>query len=95
MTNEQCQEHIADLKDLPDFNSSNLGYWWNSTERYTLNRFQASWNSRRPRAECADLINQLRLVFSTDKPWNPNVVTKVTQLLCLVFHLQNSFLDVF
>ena len=83
MTSEQCKCHISDLEDLPEFSSSNLGYWWNSTERYTSSRFQSSWNSRRPRAECADLIDQLRQVFLADKPWNPNVVTNVTQLLLL------------
>ena len=28
--NEQCK-YISDLEDLPEFSSSNLGYWWNST----------------------------------------------------------------
>ena len=70
-------------QDLDDFASTQLGSWWNSSIRYTPERFLASWKSRRPRAEVSSLITSLDLLFRSKEPWSPVLISQVTKLLSL------------
>ena len=76
-------KHFDDKDDLVEFKDSSLGQWWNSAQRYTPQRFLASWSSRRPRAEVASLIDDLKELLKSDKPWNPNVIHEINKLLDL------------
>jgi len=75
---------LAAEVSLPGFPESFLGQWWQASQRYTPERFLASWASRRPRAEAASLVTSLRRLFISQDPWNPVVIAQVTQLLALV-----------
>ncbi|QNJ18445.1 hypothetical protein SynA1825c_00102 [Synechococcus sp. A18-25c] len=86
---ETCvlSDRVAAFKNQPslqDFDSTALGNWWISSPRYTPERFKASWQSRRPRAEIHSMISALGKVFSSsDYSWETNLIFQVTQLLDL------------
>lgn len=72
-----------ELPTIPTFESSSIGKWWNTSLKYTPERFLSSWKSRRPRAESSLLISQLNSIFDPNTPWNPTIIHSVTQLLSL------------
>lgn len=86
---ETCvlSDRVAAFNNQPtlhDFDSTALGKWWISSQRYTPERFQASWQSRRPRAEIHSLISALsRLLLSSVYSWETNLIFHVTELLDL------------
>ena len=80
------EEYIEDCdgkNDLADFENSRLGEWWNGSQRYTPQRFTSSWLSRRPRAEVASLIQDLKELLKSDQPWSPDVIYRINKFLDL------------
>ena len=82
-------------QDLDDFASTQLGSWWNSSIRYTPERFLASWKSRRPRAEVSSLITSLDLLFRSKEPWSPVLLVKSLNFSVWMYLLQYRFSSCF
>jgi hypothetical protein len=78
-----CLAALAGEESLPDFEKSALGQWWHASQRYTPERFTSSWISRRPRAEAASLVDNLRRLFLSAESWNPGIIACVTKSLAL------------
>ena len=80
---EDSTKLINSVSSLPLLETSPIGQWWNSSPRYTQERSNASWTSRRPRVEISSQISQLRTLLSSNSQWNPTVVHEITKLLSL------------
>ena len=74
---------LVSVSPLSNESNSGLRSWWESSPRYTPQRFLASWKSRRPRPEIANLISELRLLFSSSIPWKPDLLYQLNQLMDL------------
>ena len=74
---------LVSVSPLSNESNSGLRSWWESSPRYTPQRFLASWKSRRPRPEIANLISELRKLFSSSLPWKPDLLYQVNKLMDL------------
>ena len=57
--------------------------WWNGLSRYSPQRFQASWRSRRPRQVISHQFAALRDLYGGATPWFPDLLRRSTDLLSL------------
>ena len=76
-------DNHRETSSLPEFAQTSLGQWWNTSTRYTPERFKSSWKSRRPRAETGLLMNQLRQLLSSEEDFSTSVIKKICDLMAL------------